>query len=117
MPLISAPVQGQYLNRAVKNYPHLANLQLANDCEGDAPSDLLVGADQYWNLVTGGVIREESGPTAIDTKLGWVLSGPVNEVASLFFVEMPSLYTTGCKQHRDIRQNIATVLGTGVIGN
>ena len=47
VPLISAPVQGQYMNRAVKNYSHLANLQLADDCEGDVPIDLLVGADQY----------------------------------------------------------------------
>lgn len=82
VPLISAPVQGQYLKHAVKNYSHLTNLKLADDCEGDAPIDLLMGADQYWNLVTGGVIRGESGPTAIHTKLGWVLSGPVNEVAS-----------------------------------
>ena len=53
VPLISAPVQGQYLKRAVKCYPHLTNLQLADDCEGDAPINLLVGANQYWNLVLG----------------------------------------------------------------
>jgi len=27
--------------------------------------------------VSGRVVRGENGPTAIDTKLGWVLSGPV----------------------------------------
>ena len=73
-------MQGQYLKHAVKSYPHLSNLQLADDCEGHAPIDVLVGADQYWNLVTGGVARGESGPAAIHTKLGWVLSGPVKEI-------------------------------------
>jgi hypothetical protein len=70
VPLISAPVQGRFAKHAVKNYPHLSNLPLADDCEGDAPIDILVGADQYWKLVTGGVARGESGPTAILTKLG-----------------------------------------------
>jgi hypothetical protein len=68
------------LKHAVKSYPHLSNLQLADDREGHAPIDVLVGADQYWNLVTGGVTRGESGPAAIHTKLGWVLSGPVKEI-------------------------------------
>ena len=27
--------------------------------------------------VSGRVVRGENGPTAIDTKLGWVLSGPI----------------------------------------
>ncbi|CAB4002004.1 Hypothetical predicted protein, partial [Paramuricea clavata] len=55
VPLISAPVQGQYLKHAVKSYPYLPNLQLADDCEGHSPTDVIVGTDQYWNLaiVTG----------------------------------------------------------------
>ena len=38
---------------------------------------MLIGSDYYWELVTGRVIRGAQGPTAIHTKLGWVLSGPV----------------------------------------
>lgn len=45
----------------------------------------LVGADQYWNLVTGGIIWEESGLTTIHTKLGWVLSGKVHGPHHLMF--------------------------------
>ena len=37
----------------------------------------LCGADYYWKLVTGHMSRCEDGPVAIDTRLGWVLSGPV----------------------------------------
>ena len=40
--------------------------------------DILVGSDQYWQLVSGKVLRGEDGPTAIQTRLGWVLSGPTN---------------------------------------
>lgn len=57
---------------------HLAGLTLADDCEGEADIDILVGADQYWNLVTYGLIRGDSAPTAMHSKLGWVLSGLVN---------------------------------------
>ena len=38
--------------------------------------DVLVGSDCYWSLVTGRVIK--GGPTAILTKVGWILSGPVS---------------------------------------
>ena len=37
-----------------------------------------MGSDYYWDLVTGGVCRGSGGPTAILTKLGWVLSGPTH---------------------------------------
>ena len=39
--------------------------------------DILIGSDQSWQIVTGEVKRGESGPTALCTKLGWVLSGPI----------------------------------------
>jgi len=40
------------------------------------PVDVLIGSDYYWQLVTGSICRGASGPIAIHTKLGWVLSGP-----------------------------------------
>ena len=40
--------------------------------------DILVGADFYWTFVTGKVIRAPQGPTALETRLGWVLSGAAN---------------------------------------
>ena len=50
---VSSPVQGQCPRQAVSNYTNLAGLTLADDCEGEADIDILVGADQYWNFVTG----------------------------------------------------------------
>ena len=38
---------------------------------------MLIGSDFYWQLTTREIIRGQTGPIAINTKLGWVLSGPV----------------------------------------
>ncbi len=56
-------------------YDHLAPLKLADVTCGleEGTIDILVGSDQYWQIVTGEVIKGESGPTAMNTKLGWVL--------------------------------------------
>ena len=40
--------------------------------------DILVGADHYYDIVIGDVIRGSGGPVAINSKLGWLLSGPVS---------------------------------------
>ena len=60
-------------------YPYLKQLNLAFDSFNDVPLeiDILLGSDQYWNIMTGEVIRVQNGPTALDTQFGWVLSGPV----------------------------------------
>ncbi len=49
--------------------------------------DLLVGSDYYWELATGRICRGNDGPVAVETKLGWVLSGPVPAVESGTHVE------------------------------
>ena len=69
---------------AKENYRCLADLDLADcACEDDRLSvDILVGSDNYWKLVTGEIINGDSGPTAIKTRLGWVLAGPVEGIAS-----------------------------------
>ena len=61
-------------------YPHLSGLEFADE-PGDGEElhvDVLVGSDHYWDLITGRVRRGSDGPVAIDTKLGWVLSGPIS---------------------------------------
>ncbi|UYV79227.1 hypothetical protein LAZ67_17001648 [Cordylochernes scorpioides] len=41
--------------------------------------ELLLGADVYAKLLTGKKIELESGPVALETKLGWTVSGKVLE--------------------------------------
>ena len=37
--------------------------------------DILIGADYYWHFVSGNIKRGNSGPVAVETILGRVLSG------------------------------------------
>ena len=66
-----------------KMYSHLAPLNLADTHQGDNPIevDMLIGSDFYCQLTTGEIIRGQVGPVAVNTKLGWVLSGPVTSSA------------------------------------
>ena len=81
VPIICDPLQSQYIAEATHSYAHLTGLKLADYGTGEdsVEVDILVGSDQYWSLVSGRVVRGEHGPIAIETKLGWVLSGPIPE--------------------------------------
>ena len=41
--------------------------------------EILIGLDYYWSIAMGGVIRTSSGPVAIATKFGYILSGPTDD--------------------------------------
>ena len=62
----------------INDYPHLQGLELADSSESQCGIDILIGSDHYWDIVTGETIRGNSGPTAISSKFGWLLSGPTN---------------------------------------
>ena len=80
VPLICEPISNQPVTFVCSNCSQFASLELADPCHGDEKLevDILIGADQYYQLVTGEVIYQHNGPTAIHTKLGWILSGPVS---------------------------------------
>ena len=65
----------------INKFPQLETLELADDFnDGSNDSiDILIGSDHYWNIVHGETIRCESGPIAISSRLGWLLSGPGGE--------------------------------------
>ena len=77
VPHICDPVMTQTTVACVKMYSHLSQLDLADLNQDEATQvDLLIGSDFYWEFVTGKTIRGDDGPVAIETSLGWVLSGP-----------------------------------------
>ena len=43
---------------------------------GNFEINLLIGADYYWDIVQDNIIRSEGGPTAVQSRLGYLLSGP-----------------------------------------
>lgn len=83
-PVICDPLSQQPTKSARDKHQHLRGLKLAdpNDVDDTLPVDLLIGADFYWSMVTGTIRRGRSGPTAIQTRVGWVLSGPTGEATA-----------------------------------
>ncbi|XP_011404369.1 PREDICTED: uncharacterized protein LOC100631573 [Amphimedon queenslandica] len=78
-PLICEPLVGVSLRDCIRGYDHLKDLDLADPgTNGDVIKlDILIGLDYYWDIVSGEVLRGDSGPTATYLSLGWLLSGPV----------------------------------------
>lgn len=76
VPMICEPIAGQPISFCRNDFSHLAGIELADSADGHEglKVDLLIGSDHYWDLVTGDVRRGTSGPVAICTKFGWVLS-------------------------------------------
>ena len=85
VPTICEPLSCQPITASVETNDHLMGLDLADSADGNSclPVDILIGSDYYWDLVTGSICRSEKGPTAIHTKLGWVLSGPTLSTSSV----------------------------------
>ena len=61
----------------VEEFSHLDELELADDIEHDGNEEI-----DYWTVVTGEMKKGESGPVAVSSKLGWLLSSPLNDSAT-----------------------------------
>ena len=85
-------LSGQPSDMCVEMNGHLLHLDLTNSSNSDSriEVDLVISSDYYWELTTGKT--RQSCPVAIQTILGWVLTGPVE------FPDQPlspvSLHTT-----------------------
>ena len=77
VPTICDPLVSQPIATCIENTNSFKGLEFAGYSDGKSSLqvNVLIGSDYYWELVTGSVCRSEYGPTAIHTKLGWVLSG------------------------------------------
>ena len=94
VPHICDALTAQPISVCAERYNHLAQLDLADASDGNSRMevDILVGCDYYWEFITGQTLRGDDGPIAIQTTLGWVLSGPVHPVNQL--ASTVSLVTT-----------------------
>ena len=77
----------------------MKDLELADSGNGGLEVDILLGADVYWEIVSGNMRRGENyGPVTLGSKLGWTLSGPVqvNETeinTSVNFIQASAINT------------------------
>jgi hypothetical protein len=73
-------IQNSHIELARNEYPHLKGIWFSDvsRSQNELEVDVLIGADYLWNFQTGLTRRGKSGdPVAIETNLGWVLSGPL----------------------------------------
>ena len=77
VPKIATPLQNR-IRTNVRTLPYLKGTPLAHPITSDEKFEvsLLIGADHYWEIVQDHIIRG-AGPTAMESKLGYLLSGPL----------------------------------------
>ena len=102
VPTIASPLH-MVVNPDVSRLPHLSGLKLAHPVNTTDKFDisLFIGVDHYWKIV-GNHIVGGNGPTAMQSKLGYLLSWPLPQQLQ------PS--TTGVLQSNatDVLQSNAT---------
>lgn len=82
VPTIATPLQNKH-HRDISNLPHLKGLKLAHPVsDGNFEINLLIVADHYWDIVQDNIIHGEGGPTAMQSRLGYLLSGPQKSIRS-----------------------------------
>ena len=94
---ICHPIPLQPVRSCLQNYRHLKGLKIA-DFHRDNDTleiDVLIGGDFYYTFMEDRVIRGGKGePTAVKSKVGWLLSGPVRERSIISHFSNLSTITT-----------------------
>ena len=107
VPEISVPLKTY--TKQMHAIPYLKGLHLAHPVTNsdDFTIELLIGADFYWSIVQDEVIRGD-GPTAIKSKIGYLLSGPLNayteSVPTPIPVSMMNVLTMHQREEIDIER-------------
>ena len=73
-------IQNAHVELARNEYPHLKGIWFSDVCkeQEELEIDVLIGSDYLWSFQTGSTRRGRPGePVAVETELGWVLSGPL----------------------------------------
>ena len=78
IPFTCQPLSSQPVTFCQDTLNHIINLNLANPSGGRSQLDvnILIGSDQFWELVIDKICRGSDAPVAIETAISWVLSGP-----------------------------------------
>ena len=82
VPETCSPLKNQNIETAAGQYENLLNLDFADCSEGEDSLEVgvLIGLDFYYSFVSGVVKKGTKGPVAIESCLGWMLSGPYNNL-------------------------------------
>ena len=100
-------IQNSHVEIAKYEYPHLKGLWFSDVSKGREEMfiDVLIGADYLWNFQKGCTIRgKPDEPVAVETVLGWVLSGPMKSPGNES--EAPSVQVNLIGSAREERLNL-----------
>ena len=97
VPDIAVPLKN-VTNEMVTRLPHLKGLPLAHPVTTDESFriSLLIGVDHYWDIVENDVIRGD-GPTAVGSKLGYLLSGPLPVIQPTTILHVGDVTDVSCE--------------------
>ena len=117
-PVICSPLQTAVV---VDQYPHLRNLDLADEDTDEGRSDsidILIGTDYYWQVVIGDIIRGDSGPVALNSHFGWLVSGPTKPLSVNYTVSTLIIEGDGNLEYSDnqLTQDLSRFWDTEAIG-
>jgi len=93
VPRIAAPLHSIATSK-VHELPYLRGLTLAHPImKEDIQFDIsmLIGVDYYWKIVEDHIVRGD-GPTAVQSKLGYLLSGPLTLSSSSCYGTVTSMH-------------------------
>jgi hypothetical protein len=77
LPTITSTLGGLTIQRTEFNIPH--NVKLADPQFYQSQDiDILIGADKFWDLLNKNRLKLSNGAYLNDTKLGWIISGPIS---------------------------------------
>ena len=81
---ICLPLNNKKIEAVKQKYDHLKEIKLAenNPYNLDLEVDILISGDFYWNFICDSFVRDDLSPIALLTKVGYVLSGPLEEVTN-----------------------------------
>ncbi|MES9974415.1 MAG: DUF1759 domain-containing protein [Candidatus Thiodiazotropha sp.] len=103
VPDIAVPLKTYPSN--TKTMSHLKGLKLAHPAMNDGYFEImmLIGADYYWAIVQDRVVRG-NGPTAVESKLGYLLSGPIDACNKSPATSMMNIMTAHSVEEVDLEK-------------
>lgn len=98
----------------IEDFSHFQDVELAENIETNSNDniDVLIGSYYYWDIVTSESIRGDSGPTAVNSKFGWIISGPTHNSSANYDNVSSHLIISGAPDREEFETNdeIVTVL-------
>ena len=82
---ICSQLKESYIERCIESFPRLVSIPLADEDSNEEIQEVhvLIGLDHYYDIINGKIIRGKSGPIAVGSKFGFILSGAINGLRTI----------------------------------